>query len=248
MVRPGRDGCKVQLRSAWRREVLAEATAPGAGAESVGTALSALLGQGVPRLPRRARLFVPDERAYFTLLPATPAWHTAQARATAHFTNTLGRQDLMVRVSALHGGRWWLAAAIENADVAAWQQALSASGVTLAAIELALLHDLRAISRHVPDRSIVAMLRDEGVTLVRVHRGAPVELVWERCDPHAQQCLEQRMLAFAQHPVDGLRPEPLVLLCRSMAQHDQWQRLAKAHRWTLLTPRAPKPLLEGAPA
>ena len=240
LVRPGRAECRVQVRSAWRREVLGECSAAGAGAAAIGVAVAGLAAQGTGRLPGRARLLVPDEMAYIALLPASAAWHTAQAAAAAHFAAVLGRHDLIVQVAAMPGSRWWLAAAIEPADLAAWRQVLAEHGVALDAVELALLHDLRAIARHVDDRSVVALLRDEGVMLLRVHDGAPVALSWERCNPHSQPCIEQRLFAFAQTD-DGAKPDPLILLCRSAAQHDEWQRLAKAHRWTLLTPKAPAP-------
>jgi hypothetical protein len=242
LLRPGRSECKLQLRSAWRREVLAEFSAPGKGAEALSAALAGLRAQGHAQLPRHAGLLVPDEHAYFSLLPATPAWNTARQEATDHFTGLLGRQDLVVQVAALPGGQWWLAAAIEAADLAQWTESLAAHDVSLARVELALLHDLRAIARHVDDCAVVALMREEGVTLLRVHEGTPVALSWERCDPHSQHCIEQRLLAFASAD-EGTHPHaPLILLCRSAAQHDEWQRLAKAHRWTLLTPKAPAAL------
>jgi hypothetical protein len=248
LVRPGRTECKVLLRSAWRREVLAESSAPGKGVSALSAALAGLRSQGLASLPRHARLLVPDEHAYFTLLPATPAWNTARRVATEHFTGLLARQDLVVQVTALQGGVWWLAAAIEAADLAQWSESLAANGVRLARVELALVHDLRAIARHVDDRAVVALMREEGVTLLRVLDGTPVELSWERCDPQSQHCIEQRLLAFSNAAQTDGKPEPLILLCRSAAQHDEWQRLAKAHRWTLLTPKAPAALLaEAAP-
>jgi hypothetical protein len=244
LVRIGRTECKVQVLSAWRREVQAEFVAPGKGADAVSAALAGLRSQGLASLPRSASLLVPDEHAYFTLMPATPAWNTARQAATDHFAGMLGRQDLVVQVAALHGGQWWLAAAIEATDLALWTESLTANGVTLARVELALLHDLRAIARHVDERAVVALMREEGVTLLRVHEGTPVELSWERCDPHSHHCIEQRLLAFSKAGETDTKPDPLILLCRSAAQHDEWQRLAKAHRWTLLTPKEPAALLD----
>jgi hypothetical protein len=240
LVRLGRSECRLQLRSAWRRELLAEAGAPGRGADATGAALAALCAQGHRRLPRRARLLVPDEHTYFDLLPARPEWQQARQAAADHFAGLLGRQDLVTQVIALPGGQWWLAAAVESGELADWQRSLEAGGVIVASVEPALLHDLRAIAPHVGDDSVVALLRDDGVMLVRVRQGAPVALSWERCDPHSQHCIEQRLLAFLHHG-ESDPAEPLTLLCRSAAQHDAWQRLAKAHRWTVLTPKeAPK--------
>jgi hypothetical protein len=242
LVRIGRTECKLQVRSAWRREVLAEFVAPGKGVEAVSAAIAGLRSESGGSLPRNACLLVPDEHAYFCLMPATPAWNTARRAATDHFAGMLGHQDLVVQVAALQGGRWWLAAAIAATDLALWTESLAANGVSLARVELALLHDLRAIARHVDDRAVVALMREEGVTLLRVHEGTPVELSWERCDPHSHHCIEQRLLAFSKAG-EVEKPDPLILLCRSAAQHDEWQRLAKAHRWTLLTPKAPAALM-----
>jgi hypothetical protein len=247
-VRLGRDDCQVQLRPAWRRRPLACTPGTGSAAGALEQALAGQRAQGRGSLPRRARLLVPDERVYFTLLPADAPWHTAQQRATAHFHGLLARQDLVVQVAQMPGGQCWLAAAIEAADLDAWRQLLGSQGLGLASVELALLHDLRAIARHVADDVVVALLRDEGVTLVRVAGGAPVELSWERCDPQAQRCIEQRMLAFLKVG-EVEKTDPLVMLCRSTEEHAAWQRLAKAHRWTTLTPRqSPAAAAAGAAA
>jgi hypothetical protein len=236
LVRLGRDDCSVQLRSAWRREVLAEVSTSGTAAEALRLALAGLRERGHANPPRQARLLVPDERAYFSLLPAHAGWHTARQQAIEHFGTLLARQDLVVQVAELPGARCWLAAAIEAADLQAWRALCAANGLTLAAVELALLHDLQAIATHVRDDMVVALMRDEGVMLLRVARGAPVELSWERCDQQAQHGVEQRLLAFLKAGEVEKTP-PLLMLCRSTQQHEAWQRLAKAHRWTTLTPR-----------
>lgn len=238
VIRLGREHATAQVRTAWRRQATARATAPGRLAEAVPALLQALRDQGVAELPTHVRLLVPDEHTYLALLPADTAWRRARQRGMDHFAAALGRQDLEVQVIALRGGHWWLAAAIETAELAAWRHQLGQAGLVLGHVGLALLDDLAAIAHRVADDGVVAVLREEGVTLLRVAQGAPVELAWERCDPHAQSCIEQRLLAF-QGAGEARQTDRLLMLCQSQAQHDDWLRLATAHRWTLLSPRNP---------
>ena len=238
VIRLGREHATVQVRTAWRRQVTARASAAGRVAEALPALLQALRDQGLAELPKHVRLLVPDEHAYLALLPANTAWRQARQRGLDHFAATLGRQDLEVQVIALPGGRWWLAAAIEAADLAAWRQQLGEAGLVLGHVGLALLDDLAAIAHRVADDGVVAVLREEGMTLLRLAQGAPVELAWERCDPHAQSCIEQRLLAF-QGAGEARNADRLLMLCQSQAQHDDWLRLAAAHRWTILSPRNP---------
>ena len=238
VIRLGREHATAQLRSAWRRRVTARASASGRLAEAVPALLQALRDQGLTEPPKHVRLLVPDEHAYLALLPADTAWRRARQRGLDHFAAALGRQDLEVQVIALRGGRCWLAAAIETGELAAWRQRLGEAGLVLGHVGLALLDDLAAIAHRVADDGVVAVLREEGVTLMRLAQGAPVELAWERCDPHAQSCIEQRLLAF-QGAGEARKADRLLMLCQSQAQHDDWLRLAAAHRWTLLSPRNP---------
>jgi hypothetical protein len=234
VLRLGRTHCRAEVRSAWRREQQAHVTVEGDGAVLIGKAVQALRDQGTA-LPSQACLLVPDEQVYLSLLPADTGWGRATQRAVDHFAESLGRQDLVVRVAALPGGRWWLAAALEPVDLQAWQRALESEGVALSNVQLGLLADLRALAPQIADRSVLAMLRDEGVLLVRMNEGSPVELRWERCDPHAHACIEQRIQAFLKSG-EVEEVEPLAMLCRTPAQHDRWLRLAQAHGWALLPP------------
>lgn len=234
VLRLGRTHCRAEVRSAWRRERVARVEVEGTSADLIGQALQALRDQGVA-LPAHACLQVPEEQTYLSLLPADTAWARATQRAEAHFAESLGRLDLVVRVAALPGGTWWLAAALDPADLLAWRRAVEQEGLALSNVQLGLLADLRALAPRVADRSVLALLRDEGVLLLRLAEGSPVELRWERCDPHATACIEQRVQAFLK---SGEVPEiePLTMLCRRSSQHERWQRLAQAHGWTLLLP------------
>ena len=185
LLRFSRHACSAQLRAPWSRRVVAEVSADGAWALALPAVLKELRREGHDPLPQQASLLVPDELVYLALRPARAAWRAAQQDAVEHFALTLGRKDLVVQVAAMPGGDAWLAAAIEPADLQAWQRLLGEAGLVLAHVQLALLDDLRHLAAQVGDSAIVALMRDEGMTLVRVSRGTPVELSWERCDPQA---------------------------------------------------------------
>jgi hypothetical protein len=232
-VRLTRDACAVQLRAPWSRRVLAEASADGTAAEALPAALKALRRLGHDPLPAQARLLVPEELVYLSLRPACHAWRIAHRDAVDHFAQALGRQDLIVQVAAMPGGAAWLAAAIEPADLSAWQRLFGEQGLALVHVELALLDDLHHVADQVGAHATVALMRDEGMTLVRVADAVPVELSWERCDLQAQRTIEQRLLAY-QGTILSSEPAPLLMLCRTAKQRVQWQRLARGHHWTLL--------------
>ncbi|WP_341888614.1 hypothetical protein [Variovorax sp. YR752] len=246
-IRLGRSACMVQLCAPWSRRVLAQAQAEGAAADALPAALAALRAQGHDPLPVQARLLVPDERVYLSLRPAAGSWRMARQEASTHFAAVLGRQDLHVQVMALPVGSAWLAAALEPGDLQDWQRALADAGVRLAHVQLALLDDLRRIAAQVADDAVVALMREEGMTLLRVQAGVPVALSWERCDPRVLRLAEQRLLAF-QGAGGGSDAMPLWMLCRSPAQCAQWQDLAEGHRWTLLSQADAAPPAPPAPA
>lgn len=234
LLRLKRGTCVAQVLAPWSRRVVRELHAEGPIGVALPQLIRTLQDDGAAALPRQARLMVPDELAYLSLRPTCADWPAAQREAHSHFVQTLGRQDLVVQVMPLPGSAGWLAAAIEPSDLQAWQQMLAQAGVRLAHVELALLDDLQAIAGLIGDEAVVALLRDEGMTLCRVSGGTLVELSWERCDTREQRLVEQRLLAF-QGGIHSSTPEPLWLVCRSAAQCELWQRLARGHQWTLLS-------------
>lgn len=234
-IRLGRRGCELQHCAPWSRRVIAYSAVDGAPAEALPAVLAAWRAQAGPAASAEARLRVPDELAYLSLRPPAASWPVARQEAVAHFGAALGRQDLVVQVVALPGAAGWLAAAIEPADLQAWQQALADAGIRLAHVELALLDDLSHIAAQVADEAVVALLRDEGLTLLRIADGVPVGLVWERCDPRTLRLAEQRVSAF-HGTTAGSSATPVWLRCRTPAEHAQWQALAHEHGWTLLPP------------
>ena len=232
-VRLGRSSTVLQRLTPWSRRLRDEVCSPGAPAQALPAALAALRERSPETLPAQARLLVPDELEYLSLIESDGGWPAAHRAALNHFAATLGQPDPVVQVVALPPGPRWLAAAIEPADLQAWQRVLGEAGVHLAHVELQLLDDLRRLSAQLPDEAIVALLRDEGSTLVRIERGTPADLRWERCDPRALRLIEQRLLAF-QGGIVSSQPPSVWMLCNSDAQHDHWQHMARAHGWTLL--------------
>jgi hypothetical protein len=239
-LRLSRQQCEATLAQPWSRRVMHEVKAQGDPAASIPGALYLLLGACGDSLPGRARLLVADEYAYLRLRPARPTWSDALRDAREHFEPILGDADCRVQVAQWPMGPWWLAAAMHGADLEAWAAAAALRGVVFDSVEPALLEDLRALAPRVGDRGVLALLRDEGVALVRISGGAPVELAWERCDPHAPRCIEHRVLAFQNAPA-GEQPDPLAMVCRDEAQADIWKPQASAYGWTLVSP-APRSL------
>lgn len=232
-VRLGREASTVQVLAPWSRRVRAECSAAGTAGAALAVALQRLREQGLNPLPTQARLLVPDEHAYLSLRPLQATWALTRQDAAEHFARALGRQDLRVQVAVLPGHRTVLAAAIEPSDLDAWSQPLVAAGVAVVHVELALIDDLNSIAAAVGNQAIVALLREEGMTVLRIAGGIPVDISWERCDPHASTCMEQRLMA-CQLTGDATKPDRLVLLCRSQAQRSAWQLRAQGHRWKLL--------------
>lgn len=245
-VRLGRGATAVQRLAPWSRRLLDEVHAAGAPAQALPAALAALRERAPAPLPAQARLLVPDELAYLWLVAGGNGWHAARQAALAQFAATLGRQDLVVQVLALPGSAGWLAAAIEPEHLQAWQRALADAGVRLAQVQLQLLDDLRRLAAQVPDEAVLALLREEGTTLLRIERGVAVELSWERCDPRALRLVEQRLLAF-QGAIVSSQPPSVWMLCRSAEQRAHWERMAAAHGWTLLVHAAAQPAPAAAP-
>lgn len=183
----------------WRNQPLAVADGSGSGAPALSAALQALRLTEVADLPGVARLTVADEFAYHALLEGDLSRDAALAQARARFTAALERDDLRVQVMPLAAGRRWLAAAVARSDLDAWHDALDQAGVRLTHLHTALVEDLRHLARHIPeDDAVIALLREEGVSLVRLRRGLPIALAWERFDADLPDSLEQRLRGFVR--------------------------------------------------
>jgi hypothetical protein len=146
-----------------------------------------------------ARLTVADEYVFYALLDADLSWQEAREQARNRFAQALERSDLRVQVMPLGGGRRWLAAAVADTDLRAWSAALEAVGVQLTHLHAALIEDMRSLVRCIPeDDAVIALLREEGVSLVRLKDGLPIALAWERFDTGEVEALEQRLRAFVR--------------------------------------------------
>lgn len=178
--------------------------------------------------PRRAALSVEDEYVYFASLPATTRWKQALESAQDYFAAMLGSAESLVGVSLTPCGRRWLAAAVELLQVQAWEEALAARGIALSAVRPALLDDLQRLRGSVAvDDGVLALVRDEGLSLVTLERGGVQDVAWERCDVADAEALAQRILA---QPLDAAAKVCLVPMhgaqlpmLRALAAERGWQ-------------------------
>jgi hypothetical protein len=210
-------GCQAELRGAgWKRRLIASASAVGTGAAAIGEALGALqlVDEGV-LLPSDARLTVADEYVCYALLDSQVSTQRALDEATLQFSNALGRDDLVVQISPLPAGNGWLAAAVLETDLHAWADALADAGIRLEHVHPALVSDLSRIANHVRENdAAIALVRDNGATLVRLEGGVPAALAWEPFDIEDRGALDRRLHAFVRNTSAG----PLEHLGRIDAQ------------------------------
>lgn len=234
-IRLSRTACRAAIAAPWSRAVGEEVRVEGEPARSLADAAAALQARDGARLPTSAAMLVPDELAYVTVLAPVSGWAAARREARAQFERMLGRDDIVVQVSALPKAAGWLAGAIDAKDLDAWRDTLAGVGVALTRVGLSLLDDLRAIASQVGDHGVLAMMRDEGISVIRIDDGVPVSCVWERCDQHAMDCIERRLQAAqcADSAAAGGTPT-LSIAFSSEAQRDAWTRIAQGHRWRLL--------------
>jgi hypothetical protein len=195
-----RRSCVAELLPAgWSGAPGTSASGSGDGASALTAALSALQLAEVHRLPRRARLIVADEFLYYLVLDEDLDWAEAEQEARARLSDALGITELHVQVLPLAGGRRWLAAAVTEADLAAWTDALALAGIRIHHLHPALIEDLRHLTPQIPeDDAVIGLLRDDGISLVRLVDGLPAALGWERLDPGDVVTMEQRLRAFVR--------------------------------------------------
>jgi hypothetical protein len=222
----------VQVRAAWSRALLCDLEVPGAKAGALDALVEALSSAGLA-LPAQATLVLPDEQVYLTLRPAQHNHRAAIEDARQYFALTLGRADLTVQVAGSGAKGTQLAAAAEPSAIGTWRESLLARGIALAGVELALLEDLNACARQLNSSCTVALLRDEGMSVVQVEDGRLSDVAWERCDPHGQRCMEQRLTAGSRL-AEEKDPPPMYLVCQTEAQRELWTTHAKGHGWTIL--------------
>ncbi|MFM2066356.1 MAG: hypothetical protein RLZZ584_1265 [Pseudomonadota bacterium] len=202
-------GCQAEMRGAgWQRRLLASASGAGTGAAAISAALSALqLVDDSALLPSDARLTVADEYVFYALLDAQVSAQQALEDATQQFIHALGREDLVVQVTPLPAGSGWLAAALLETHLHSWADALADAGIRLEHLHPALVQDLIELADHIrEDDAVIALIRDQGVTLVRLEGGVPGALAWELFDPQDSGALDQRLQTFVHNTAPGPVP------------------------------------------
>lgn len=214
------------------------ASAEGRGVEGMEQALAALEAEG-HRLPSIATLCVEDEFVYFATQPATGSWAEARDDAVDFFEATIGGEDLMVETCLAPCGSVWVAVAIDRGRVDAWRAALAGRDIEMRHVRAALLEDLWAIRGEVPGGdAVLAMLRNEGATMVALREGCITDINWERCDLAELDSLSQRLeggrARLAQSlGVDSATAVPLLLVPQDSAQHGQMSTWATDKGWHL---------------
>ena len=124
-LRIGHEHCDLGLwqGAPWRRGCDLRLRGVGSGRAGIDAALNQLAAQDI-ELPTRAQLTLDDDCVYYALLEAGLRWTDAQSRAARHFHEALGRSDLQIELVLAPGGKYWLAAAVPEADLDVWLDAL----------------------------------------------------------------------------------------------------------------------------
>lgn len=203
-------GCQAQLLGiGWARQSQASSSAGGSGGAALSAALAALRLADVDTLPSVARLRVADEYVLHRLIDGTGSRAEVLAQARGHFDQALGPGQRHVMLMPLDRRRHrWLASAIHAGDLSSWTEALSQAGVHLEEVRPMLFEEWEWLRGQIRDEdAVLALLRDEGATLIRLIEGMPVDLLWERFDPGDTATLDRRLRAFARTPQGrSLRP------------------------------------------
>lgn len=192
--------CQVELLGrGWNPRPQAVANGTGSGVAALSAALQGLKLTELDSMPSVARLTVADEYVHHALLDTGSNTQQALEAARAHYAQALQRDDLRVQVMPLGRSGRWLAAAVIDTDLQAWRQTLEEAGVQLTHLHTALIEDLRELAPQIPeDDAVIALLREEGISLVRLKDGLPIALAWERLDTSMPQALDDRLRAFVR--------------------------------------------------
>lgn len=203
-------GCHAHLLGpGWTRQSQASASAGGSGGSALSAALAALRLADVDTLPSIARLRVADEYVLHRLIEGEGSRTDLMDQARAYFDQALGPGERHLMLLPLGRRRHrWLASAVNAVDLAAWTDALHQAGVHLEDLQPMLFDEWERLRGQIRDEdAVLALLRDEGATLIRLLDGLPVDLLWERFDPGDAATLERRLRAFARTPQGrSLRP------------------------------------------
>ena len=203
-------GCHAHLLGpGWTQQSQASASAGGSGAAALSAALAALRLADVDTLPSIARLRVADEYVLHRLIEGEGSRAAVMEQARAHFDQALGPGERHLMLLPLSRRRHrWLASAVNSPELGTWIDALQQAGVHLETLQPMLFDEWERLRGQILDEdAVLALLRDEGATLIRLIDGLPVDLLWERFDPGDAATLERRLRAFARTP-QGRRLRP----------------------------------------
>ncbi len=230
----GLKDCRVVRWSAgWSPRIEAEALGQGGDRIALHAALDALqLADDMPWGPQRAELILADEHLLHSLVQAEHA-EMARERVLQTLRRDTGHGDWSVFLCGLpqaagSSGSQWLAAACPNTDVRRWHAELAARQITVTRVRSALMlewSDL-LVQAHGTAHAVGAWVREEGLTLMRLHEGVPVAVTWEPLDPEDEPALHQRLRAFVDDPAAGTAPG-LVLLHTASGAWCRWRAEAR---------------------
>lgn len=233
---------KVDHVVGWRTpRVVATESAAGGGASAVTTALVLLAKGG--RLPRKARLIVADQSAYYRIVTHRGPSSAVLADATQQFERTLGTADLSVSVTLMPSGTRWLAAALPGAWINACVRAATDQGVKVASVTTELCVELDRVRPAVGNpASLLVLLRERGSMLVRLHQGSPAAIGWERMGSDSLDNYLARIDAFGQRSAMDLgdtdHPStPPVVVFSPTAEASPLLTRCRQRGWTVLSLR-----------
>jgi hypothetical protein len=203
----GGDAAVAHVVAPWpSRKVLATQRIAGGGVDAL-AALLAELRQS-RRLPSRGRLVVDDSRLFYRIVAGGRSIREAQDAVRADFAKALGGAVLNVSVVLLPGGRW-LAGAMPGDWLDACMRCAADHGVKITSVVPQLSVELAQIRPAVRDpRALLVLLRGQGSMLVRLLRGAPAAIAWERQGADTAEAYLARIDAFNQRCAIELEKSP----------------------------------------
>jgi hypothetical protein len=159
-------------RSAISREQLADSTAL-----SLHSYLSDLKSKST--LPGSAQVILGARHVSTTLVPGALTRAAAKLNAEKTLCDALGTNGVSIALSLLPGGRYWLAAAVPDAVVQPWIDALVAHNIKICSIVPELSAQLTQLARlSLPNDAIVAFPCKTETSLVFLHDSAIAGIDW----------------------------------------------------------------------
>lgn len=226
----------VRWDAGWARHASACAEGAGPGPLALRDALSTLQQADARTLPERLELVVADEYVHHGLVTAATSLQ-AHAQAFQALGDTFGPSHWHLEVMPLPASLpqtepRWLIAAMSLADLTLWRGEAARFEVLHMTVRSALMHDLHMrlqAKEPSPPRAVAAWVREEGLSLVRLRHGIPVEVTWEHVDPSDELALRRRLSAFIERS-GGAHPHIVSLESPSRARCEfRWEPSPPPH-------------------